>query len=70
MDVFVSCVAQAYTTLQGHAQKVHVQQERAPARVVKKKVEAPKYKLIWQRKEVQPPRAISSRAGREGGRVD
>jgi hypothetical protein len=30
-------------------------------------VEAPKYKFIWQRKKVQLPRAISSRAGQEGG---
>jgi hypothetical protein len=30
-------------------------------------VEAPKYKFIWRRKEVQPPRAVSSRAGQEGG---
>jgi hypothetical protein len=35
---------------------------------VKKKVEAPKYKLIWQRKEVQLARAVSSRACQEGGR--
>jgi hypothetical protein len=34
---------------------------------VKKKVEAPEYKFIWQRKEVLPPRAVSSRAGQEGG---
>jgi hypothetical protein len=25
------------------------------------------YKFIWRRKEVQPPRAVSSRAGQEGG---
>jgi hypothetical protein len=25
------------------------------------------YKLIWRRKEVQSPRAVSSRAGQEGG---
>jgi hypothetical protein len=30
-------------------------------------VEAPKYKFIWRRKEVQPLRAVSSRAGQEGG---
>jgi hypothetical protein len=29
-------------------------------------VEAPTYKFIWRRKEVQPPRAVSSRAGQEG----
>jgi hypothetical protein len=36
------------TTLQGRAQKVHVQQHKAPSRVEKKKkkVEAPKYKFI------------------------
>jgi hypothetical protein len=56
------------TTLQGRAQKVHAQQHKAPSRVEKKKkVEAPKYKFIWRRKEVQPPRAVSSRAGQEGG---
>ena len=55
------------TTLQGRAQKVHVQQHKAPSRVeTKKKVEEPKYKFIWRRKEVQPPRAVSSRAGQEG----
>jgi hypothetical protein len=52
-----------------HAQQVHVQQRKVPARVEKKKVEALKYKLIWQRKEVLPPRAVSSRAGQEGGRA-
>jgi hypothetical protein len=51
-----------------HAKQVHVQQCKVLARVEKKKVEAPKYKLIWQRKEVLPPRAVSSRAGQEGGR--
>jgi hypothetical protein len=50
------------------AKQVHVQQHKVPARVEKKKVEMPKYKLIWQRKEMQPPRAVSSRAGQEGGR--
>jgi hypothetical protein len=55
------------TTLQGRAKKVHVQQCKVPARIEKKKVEAPRYKFIWRRKEVQPPRAISSRAGQEGG---
>jgi hypothetical protein len=30
-------------------------------------VVVPKYKFIWQRKEVQPPRVVSSRAGQEGG---
>jgi hypothetical protein len=55
------------TTLQGHAKQVHVQQHKVPARIEKKKVEAPKYKFIWRRKEVQPPRAVSSRVGQEGG---
>jgi hypothetical protein len=55
--------------LSGRANKVHVQQRKVPAKVNKKKVEAPKYKLIWRRKEVQPPRVVSSRAGQEGGRV-
>jgi hypothetical protein len=49
--------------LSGHAKQVHVQQCEVPAMVEKKKVEAPKYKFIWRRKEVQPPRAVSSRAG-------
>jgi hypothetical protein len=39
------------TTLQGHAKKVHVQPQRAPSRVEKKKVVTPKCKLMWQRKE-------------------
>jgi hypothetical protein len=30
-------------------------------------VVTPKYKFIWQRKEVQPPKAVSSRVGQEGG---
>jgi hypothetical protein len=55
------------TTLQGRAKQVHVQQRKIPARIEKKKVEAPKYKFIWRRKEVQPPRAVSSRASQEGG---
>jgi hypothetical protein len=55
------------TTLQGCAKQVHVQQCKVPARIEKKKVEAPKYKFIWRRKEVQPPRVVSSRAGQEGG---
>jgi hypothetical protein len=53
--------------LQGRAKQVHVQQRKVPARIEKKKVEAPKYKFIWRRKEVQPPRVVSSRAGQEGG---
>jgi hypothetical protein len=55
------------TTLQGRAKQVHVQQRKVPSRVEKKKVVTPKYKFIWRRKEVQPPKAISSRAGQEGG---
>jgi hypothetical protein len=54
MDMFVSCVAWALLIF-------------CPARVEKKKVEVPKYKLIWRRKELQPPRVVSSRAGQEGG---
>jgi hypothetical protein len=53
--------------LLGRAKQVHVQPRKVPTRVEKKKVEAPKYKFIWQRKGVQPPRAVSSRAGQEGG---
>jgi hypothetical protein len=33
-----------------------------------KKVEVPKYKFIWRRKEVHPPMVVSSRAGQKGGR--
>jgi hypothetical protein len=51
-----------------HAKQVHVQQRKVPARIEKKTVEAPKYKLIWHSTEVQPPRAVSSQAGQEGGR--
>jgi hypothetical protein len=54
--------------LRGRAKQVHVQQCKIPARFEKNKVEAPKYKLIWRRKEVQPPMAVSSQAGQEGGR--
>jgi hypothetical protein len=55
------------TTLPGRAKQIHVQQRKVPARIEKKKVEVPKYKFIWQRKEVQPPRVVSRRAGQEGG---
>jgi hypothetical protein len=55
------------TILQGRAKKVHVQQRKVAERIEKKKVEAPPYKFIWRRKEVQPPKAVSSRAGQEGG---
>jgi hypothetical protein len=52
--------------LPGRAKQVHVKQRKVPVRFEKKKVEAPKYKFIWRRKEVQPPMAVSSRAGQEG----
>jgi hypothetical protein len=52
--------------LQGRAKQVHVQQRKVPARF-EKKVEAPMYKFIWQRKEVQQSTTVSSRAGQEGG---
>jgi hypothetical protein len=55
------------TTLQGRAKKVHVPQRKVLARIEKKKVGTPQYKFIWRRKEVQPPKAVSSRAGQEGG---
>jgi hypothetical protein len=55
------------TTLQDCAKQVHVQQRKVPARIEKKKVEAPQYKFIWQRKEVQPPKAVSGRPCQEGG---
>jgi hypothetical protein len=48
------------STLQGRAKKVHVPQHKVPTSIEKKKVEPPKYKFIWRRKEVQPPRAVSS----------
>jgi hypothetical protein len=44
------------TTLQGRAKKVHVQPQRAPSRVAKKKVVTPKNKFIWQRKGCNHPR--------------
>jgi hypothetical protein len=53
-------------SLSGRAKQVHVKQRKVLERVEKKKVEAPKYKFIWRTKEVQPPRAVSSRAGQEG----
>jgi hypothetical protein len=55
------------TTFPSCAQKVHVEQQRAPSRVEKKKMVAPRYMFIWRIKEVQPPKAVSSRAGQEGG---
>src|ERR1041385_1520619 len=39
------------TTLQGCTKQIHVQQQRAPSRVEKKKVVAPKSKFLWRRKE-------------------
>jgi hypothetical protein len=51
--------------LQGHKKKIHVQRQRAPSRVEKKKVLAPQSKLVWRRKEV--PSSMSSPASREGG---
>src|SRR3954470_22276056 len=39
------------TTLQGRPKKAHVSPQRAPSRVEKKKVVAPKSKFIWRRKE-------------------
>jgi hypothetical protein len=53
------------TTLQGHAKKVHVQLQRAPSRVEKKKVVTLKCKLMWQRKEASS--VVSSQAGQAGG---
>jgi hypothetical protein len=51
--------------LQGRTKKVHVQQQRAPSRVDKKMVVAPKSKLMWLRKAV--PNVMSSQASQEGG---
>jgi hypothetical protein len=66
--VFCDNISAVYmSTLQGRAKKVHVQPQRAPSRVEQKKVVTPKYKFIWRRKEVQPPKAVSSRAGQAGG---
>jgi hypothetical protein len=68
MNVFVHCVARALPIfVQDSAKQVHVQHCNVPARVEKKKVVAPKSKLMWRRKEVQPPSAKSSRAVQEGG---
>ena len=52
------------TILQGRAKKIHVPQT-VPSRYEKKKVVAPKSKLMWRRKEA--PIAVSSQVGREGG---
>jgi len=56
------------TTLQGRTEKVHVQQQRAPSRVDKKKVVAPKSKLMWRRKEALS--AVSSQVAKTCGAVD
>jgi hypothetical protein len=53
------------TTLQGRAKKVHVQLQRAPSRVEKKKVVTPKCKLMWRRKEASSD--VSSQASQAGG---
>jgi hypothetical protein len=50
--------------LQDHTKKVHVQQQRAPSRVEKKKVVAPKSRLMWHQKVV--PNVMSSQASQEG----
>ena len=65
MDTFISCVAQALLIfLQGSAKQVHVQKQRAPAKVDKKKVVAPMPRRVWRRKA---PTAEPSRADQEGG---
>ncbi|KAK1681177.1 hypothetical protein QYE76_042025 [Lolium multiflorum] len=48
-----------------HLVQGHVQRHKGPSKPRKKKELAPKYKLIWRRKEA--PSAVSSQAGREGG---
>jgi hypothetical protein len=53
--------------VQGRAKPVHVQQHEVPARVEKKKMVAPRSTFMWRRKEMQPPKTVSSRAGRAGG---
>ena len=53
--------------VQGRAKQVHVRQHEVPARVERKKMVAPRSKLMWRRKEVQPPQIVSSRAGQAGG---
>src|SRR3954468_18361936 len=56
------------TTLQGRPKKVHVPQQRAPSSVEKKKVVAPKSKLIWRRKEAHS--VVSSQAATMCDAVD
>jgi hypothetical protein len=51
--------------LPGHAKSFHVYQRKVLARIEKKKVEAPKYKFIWKRKEVHLPRVEVEQAKRE-----
>jgi hypothetical protein len=51
--------------LQGRAKQVHVRQQRVPARIERKRVVAPMFRLVWRRKEA--PTAVPSRAGQEGG---
>jgi hypothetical protein len=51
--------------LQDRIKNVHLQQQRAPSRVEKKKVVVPKSKLMWRRKVV--PNVMSSQASQEGG---
>ena len=55
------------TTLQGRAKQIHVQRHEVPARVEKKKMVAPRSKLMWRRKEVQLSKTVSGRAGQAGG---
>jgi hypothetical protein len=66
-DVHQLCGPGITHLLLGRGKQVHVQPRKVPASLEKKKVEAPKYKFIWRKKEVQPPRDVSSRAGQEGG---
>ena len=53
------------TLLQGRTKRVHVQQQRVPARIQKTKFVAPMARRVWRRKEA--PQAVPSRAGQEGG---
>ena len=50
--------------LQGSAKQVHVQKQRAPAKVDKKKVVAPMPRRVWRRKS---PTTEPSRVDQEGG---
>ena len=51
--------------LQGCTNKFHIQGQRAPSTVEKKKLLAPTSKLMWRRKEV--PHAVTCTTSREGG---